>query len=136
MSDSATPSLKGRRILLIEDDAVLLRSLATQLTQAGSTVAVAQDGRVGLEKFKEFQPDLVITDIIMPEREGIETIVAIKAIRPDTRILAISGGGRVGAAEFLKLALSLGADAALAKPFRSGELVARAAELLEQVPGS
>lgn len=136
MTDSAETRLKGRRILLIEDDAVLLRSLATQLTQAGSTVAVAPDGKVGLEKFKEFRPDLVITDIIMPEREGIETLMAIKAECPDAKVLAISGGGRVGAAEFLNLALRLGADAALAKPFRSADLIATAADLLEQAPRS
>lgn len=128
--DAANEALKNRRILVIEDDAVLLKSMASHLTQAGAIVAAALDGQSGLDKFRAFEPDLVITDIIMPEKEGIETIMAMKAARPTMPVMAISGGGRIGSSEFLRLALSLGANAAMAKPFRNADLVTRASGLL------
>jgi DNA-binding response OmpR family regulator len=130
VTDNTPKRLEGQKILLIEDDMVLLKSMAAQLIQAGATVTVALDGAAGLSQFAKAQPDLVITDIIMPEKEGIETIMAIRGLKPDVAILAISGGGRVGAAEFLNLAVNLGADAAMVKPFRSEDLIAKAAELL------
>jgi CheY-like chemotaxis protein len=81
------------------------------------------------------QPDIVVTDIVMPEREGLETIMAIKSARPDVPILAISGGGRIGAPPFLDLARRLGADDVLAKPFRTAQLVERIAALVSPVSG-
>lgn len=135
MSDPNDPlardfNLAGVNVLLIEDDISLLRSIGGSLIQLGAEVATALDGKAGLEAFMRSQPDVVVTDIVMPEREGVETIMAIKAVSPTTPILAISGGGRIGAEEFLALALRLGADDALAKPFRTAELVARMKALL------
>lgn len=122
--------LAGINVLLIEDDIPLLRSLGASLIHQGAEIATALDGKAGLQAFMRSQPDIVVTDIVMPEREGVETIMSMKAISPSTPILAISGGGRVGAEEFLSLALRLGADDALAKPFRTAELVARMKALL------
>lgn len=125
------PALQNKLILIIDDDPVLLKSLATWFVGAGCNVMTAADGAVGLKRFDQVRPDLVVTDIIMPDREGFETIVAMKGEDATVPIIAISGGGRIGPGEFLSLALRLGADAALAKPFRSKELLTTAANLLD-----
>lgn len=127
-----SPSLVNKIVLVIDDDPVLLKSLANWFVDAGCNVMTAADGAVGLKKFAQVRPDLVVTDIIMPDREGVETIVAMKRQDTTVPIIAISGGGRIGPGEFLSLALRLGANAALAKPFRSKELLATAASLLDQ----
>ncbi len=114
MSASATLPL----VLVIEDDTVLLSAMTDWLKAEGYRVMAAADGGRGLDLFRQMKADIVVTDIIMPEREGIETLMALKALAPETRILAISGGGRVPAGDFLTLAKSLGADGVLAKPFR------------------
>lgn len=90
--------------------------------QAGCTVIAAQDGVGGVRLRQQALPDLVVTDIIMPEREGIETIVTIRKERPETRIIAISGGGRLGDIELLRMARLLGADDVIPKPFRAHDL--------------
>ena len=127
----ASQALNGRTILIIEDDDVMLRTLGHAFQRAGCEVVRARDGEEGLACFLERTPDLVITDILMPNREGVETILAMKAKAPQVKILAISGGGRLGAEEILGLASRLGADAVLPKPFRSAEILAAAHRLLE-----
>lgn len=122
-------------VLLIEDDRPLLLAMARAFTGAGAQVVLAADGAEGLKRFISTAPDLVVTDIIMPEREGIETILAMKAARPDIPILAVSGGGQIAARDFLTLAKDLGADAVLAKPFRAGQLL-DAARLLIELPNA
>jgi len=124
----------AKTVLLIDDDVDLLRQMATALAGSGYRVHVATDGASGLEQFKSVSPDLVVTDIIMPTREGIETIMGIKRERPDARVLAISGGYRVGPDDFLTLARHIGADDVLPKPFRLAQLVAAAARLLHAGP--
>ena len=130
-SPDACPHLKDRIVLLIEDDAIMLRALGHAFQRAGCRVVGARDGEDGLARFLEQTPDLVVTDILMPNREGVETILAMKAHAPQVKILAISGGGRLGAEEILALASRLGADAVLPKPFRSAEILAAARGLLE-----
>lgn len=133
MSECECPSLLQQKlVLIIEDDAVLLKALAGWFAAAGCRVMTAADGRLGLTHFEQIRPDLVVTDIIMPEREGVETILAMKARDRTVPILAISGGGGLGPGEFLSLALSLGADGALAKPFRSRELLTMSENLLSK----
>lgn len=135
MVESESPAeLQKKLVLIIDDDPVLLRNLASWFVAAGCNVMTASDGAVGLQRFRQVRPDLVVTDIIMPDREGIETILAMKAEDATVPILAISGGGRVGPGEFLTLALGLGADGVLEKPFRSREILTQAARLLGQVP--
>ena len=112
-SPDACPHLKDRIVLLIEDDAIMLRTLGRAFQREGCRIVGARDGDEGLTRFLERTPDLVVTDILMPNREGVETIVAMKAKAPDVKILAISGGGRLGAEQVLELASRLGADAVL-----------------------
>ena len=116
-------------ILVIDDEAALRRLVARVLKSAGHTVREAENGRVGLELFRELRPALVITDIVMPDQEGIEAILELRRDAPSIPILAISGGGE-GA--YLRMATGLGATEALAKPFGADELLAAVAKLLGQ----
>lgn len=125
-------ALEGKIVLIVEDDATVLRALAQGFRVAGCRVMTAQDGNEGLSRFDQLRPDIVVTDILMPNREGVETIVAMKQKAPDVKILAISGGGILGSAEVLDLARRLGADAVLAKPFRSGEVLDVVRRLIAQ----
>jgi DNA-binding response OmpR family regulator len=123
--------MKPVSILVIEDDPEMLRQLAASLSGAGYMVSQAADGLIGLKQFEALRPDLVLTDILMPTREGIETILAMKQARPDAKIIAMSGGGRIGPNEFLNLATCLGADAVIAKPFRFAALLVILERLLD-----
>lgn len=118
-------------VLLIEDDPDVARVLRSALTKYGHNVACAGDGAAGLAQLKRSKPapDIVITDILMPVQEGIETIMAIREVNKAIPIVAISGGGRTKRLDFLKTAEKLGANASLAKPFRPVDL-ARAIEKL------
>ncbi len=84
------------RILVIEDEIQVRRLTRQMLELEGFEVLEAGDGDTGLQMFAENSIDLVITDIIMPGKEGIETILELKQKRPDIKIIAISGGGRIG----------------------------------------
>lgn len=110
------------RILIIDDDSSLRQMLQRHLNRQGHDTLTAENGLVGVQLFESDSFDLVITDIIMPEQEGLETISQLKNRNSQVGILVISGGGSITADEYLKLALALGADAALAKPFNLSEL--------------
>lgn len=112
------------RVLVIEDEAALRQTIRRMLESAGHEVVEAENGRTGLEIFRKNSLDVVITDIIMPNKEGIETIRDIRALNPDIRIVAISGGGRTKNFDFLRIAGKLGANATLAKPFQRQQLLA------------
>lgn len=116
--------MQPKKILVIDDDVDLLRRLIEGLAKAGYEVDGAVDGRRGCERVIAGAPDVVILDIIMPTQDGIESLLAIRAARPETRIVAISGGGRIGPCFLLDLARHLGADATIAKPFRQAALIA------------
>ena len=111
------------RVLVIDDDAAVRSVLKQILTAAGHEVMIATDGRTGLEAFQQNRPDAVITDIIMPNKEGIETIKSLRTIDPKVPIVAISGGGRSANLDFLPVALKYGANRALAKPFTRTDLL-------------
>jgi DNA-binding response OmpR family regulator len=117
------------QILVIDDDAAFALTVERMLRQEGHEVLIAQDGLVGLKLFQKHRPPLVITDILMPEKEGISTLREIKALEPRTRVIAMSGGA-ITEYEVLDLAGKLGADRTLAKPFRAKELVSLVSELL------
>ncbi|MCH8154484.1 MAG: response regulator [Proteobacteria bacterium] len=85
-----------------------------------------------LERVEENRPDLIITDIIMPEKEGVETIIALRRADPDLPIIAISGGGRLDATDFLTMAGKLGARRTLSKPFRRDQLLEAVGECLAE----
>ena len=104
-------------ILVIDDEAGVREMLRDTLEPMGHTIVEASNGVLGAQKFREAPFDLVITDIIMPDQEGIETIQQIRQLRPDQKIIAISGGGRTKTVEFLQIAQSLGVDQTLKKPF-------------------
>jgi CheY-like chemotaxis protein len=92
------------------------------LERAGYIVTSTGDGRSALEQYGSNPTDLVITDLIMPETDGLEMIQELRRINPDVRILAISGGGRVDAEEYLSVARKFGAVEVLSKPFTGQEL--------------
>lgn len=110
-------------ILVIDDDDAVRTTLRRILEAEGYTVVLAENGRRGLELLGEASPELVITDIIMPEKEGIETIIEMRRTHRDLKIIAVSGGGRVGNRDFLQLARKFGANEILAKPFDPDDVV-------------
>lgn len=118
------------RILLIDDDDSVRTMLRLTLTEFGHTVIEARDGVEGLAIFPPGGVDLVITDIVMPGKEGIEVIIELRRLHPQLKIMAISGGGRVGPNDYLRIASYLGAAKVLAKPFSNQELLAVIDELL------
>ena len=111
------------RILIIDDEDELRSMLRRMLEQAGHQVTEAVDGAEGIKLYEQDRPDLIITDIIMPEKEGVETIIALRRADPDLPIIAISGGGRLEATDFLTMAKKLGARRTLSKPFRRDQLL-------------
>lgn len=117
-------------ILIVDDDDAVLDVLSEMLRFAGHEATIAQNGRDALKWVSEGKFDLVITDLIMPEKEGLETITDIRAQSPETPIIAISGGGRVGPNDYLETAKLIGADASLAKPFARQELLSTVDSLL------
>ncbi len=119
------------RILLIDDDDALRGTMRRVLERAGHDVMEAGDGKGGLVLFHRHGADVVVTDLIMPEQEGIETILQLKEESPGTRVLAVSGGGLVDPVGPLADAEMFGADATLAKPFGVEELQDAVARLLE-----
>ena len=118
------------KILVIDDDVIVRETIVQILEDGGYQVLSAEDGRRGMAAFRSEHPDLVITDIIMPEQEGIQTITEIRGAKPDAKIIAISGGGRIGNTDFLKIARHLGAFDAIAKPFDPDDLLNRVGRCL------
>ncbi|MCB1538379.1 MAG: response regulator [Alphaproteobacteria bacterium] len=106
-----------KRILIIDDTAAVCAVMRDTLTELGYAVSCAANGVAGLDRITlEGPPDLVITDIIMPRKTGLETIRDIRAVYPRVPIIAISGGGRERAGDLLEEAALCGCNAALAKP--------------------
>ena len=118
------------RILVIDDDRVLRRALLVALKKMGHEVFEACDGRDGLQAYEIEPVDLVITGLLMPDREGVETIQALKNMRPDLRIIAMSGGGRSNPDDYLQIAKQFGANTVFAKPFDFSDLSATVTALL------
>lgn len=121
----------GPMVCVIDDDEHVRTTLAEILRRSGYDVVLASDGDVGLQLVETKRPDIVVTDIVMPNREGIETIREIRSRFPNVRILAMSGGGsKSTSTDFLELAYALGADDVLAKPFRMAELLHKMGKLV------
>ncbi|MCP4573007.1 MAG: response regulator [bacterium] len=118
-------------ILIIEDDTEVRAYLDSLLGRAGYTTATAANGKEGVEVFEAEAIDLVITDIIMPEKDGIETIMDMKRVRRDLKVIAISGGGRAEPENYLHSARLLGADRTIKKPFTNEDILAAVKELLD-----
>lgn len=111
------------KVLIIDDDPALLRLMAMAFQAAGFGVVSADNGRKGVRMASAHRPDLVVTDIVMPDIEGIGAIRAIKQGARPPKVIAISGAGRSRGADYLSWAKHLGADEVLAKPFRMAELM-------------
>lgn len=110
------------KICVIDDDPLMLIHLTEMLHELGHEVVAAGDVDTGLRSVETQASDAAVVDILMPERDGLNFIMDIRRVRPDIRIVAITGGGLVGAGPLLKMASGLGADAALVKPFSASEL--------------
>ena len=121
------------RILVIDDDNAMRGTIRKILEREGHEVFDAPNGKLGLQMFRDGGADVVVTDLIMPEKEGIETIIELREVSEDVRILAMSGGEFVSAGEGrLADAEVLGADMSLAKPFTVDQLRAAVASLLKR----
>jgi len=122
------------RILVIEDEEHIRTLYSRILQHAGHEVIEAPDGNVGIQLYRACPADLVITDIIMPEKEGIELIIELRRDFPDVKIIAVSGGGQATAsATCLRLAKGFGAVRTLAKPFNQQELVDTVQDVLNGI---
>jgi CheY-like chemotaxis protein len=119
------------KILVIDDDVSFRDNLRDLLESEGYSVIEASDGEEGVEKYRDQHPDLVIMDIIMPRKDGVEAILDLKIDFPNTRIIAISGGGRMGPSTYLELAEGFGADKIFKKPVGRDELLNAIKELLD-----
>lgn len=117
-------------ILVVDDDVQVLDVMSEMLRLEGYSVTIAENGRHAVERMRSDSFDLVITDLIMPEKEGLETIADIRRFCADLPIIAISGSGRVGPADYLETARFIGANTTLAKPFGREELIKTVSELL------
>ena len=110
-------------VLLIEDDATTAWQISGYLRGGGHQVRVAGNGVAGLALFAQEAADLVIADIFIPEKDGLEVIRELRARSPELPVIAISGGGSVPAGDVLRLARVLGASEVLAKPVSRSDLL-------------
>jgi len=117
-------------ILVVDDDVQVLDVMSEMLRLEGHDVVLAENGRLAVEQLRQGGFDLVITDLIMPEKEGLETIADVRKLAGEVPIIAISGGGRVGPSDYLETARFIGANATLAKPFGRQELISAVNDLL------
>lgn len=112
------------KILLVDDQPLVLETLAKAASDRGHVVVTAVNGLKAMDAFHKEKFDLVVTDIIMPEQEGISLIMELRREAPEIKIIAISGGGRTGNVEFLKMAEKLGANETIRKPVRLNDFQA------------
>lgn len=122
------------RILVIDDEQPIRTAIRQMLERAGYEVEEAEDGAVGMPRLRACPADLVIIDLLMPNMDGVETTREVQTQFPQIKILAISGGGRIGNLDPLLLVESLGVQRTLVKPFERQELLAAVRELL--MPGN
>jgi CheY-like chemotaxis protein len=123
-----------KRILLIEDDENIRKMLRISLESYGYAVTEAGDGKEGMASYKASPADLVLTDLVMPEKEGLETIRELRKTNSQVKIIAMSGGSRSNAGENLKMAKLFGATALISKPFEISKLAQTIADVLGERP--
>ena len=111
------------KILVVDDEDMVRMVVRQTLQKVGITVVEARNGCEAVEMYDADPTDIVITDIIMPDKEGIETIIELKDKNPDVKIIAMSGGGRTGATDYLTMAQDFGAAYVFEKPFDRSELL-------------
>lgn len=120
----------NKTILVIDDEAAFRDYMTALLEKNNFTVLLAENGISGEQKAFELKPDLIITDIVMPDKEGVEFIKSIREKDTVTPIIAVSGGNRVNAYSYLSMTKKLGANAILAKPFSNSEILKTINELI------
>jgi CheY-like chemotaxis protein len=118
-------------VLIVEDDKELREMLKMSLLRRGITVLEAENGKDAIVHFKPLLTDLVVTDLIMPEEDGLKVVIKLRELKPSIKIIAISGGGKVGPGSYLNLAKALGADAIYSKPFSVNDLILKIEQLLD-----
>jgi DNA-binding response OmpR family regulator len=121
--NSHTSGGSAQRVLVVDDEKPWRDVLEYTLSEDGFEVLTAADGNEALDLAKDMRFDLVITDMIMPRKEGIETIMELRALTPGIKIIAMSGGVSGGTGDFLPLAKTLGAATVLRKPFGRQQFV-------------
>lgn len=119
-------------ILLVDDDEQFRNVLGESLRRAGYEVREACDGYQGIKLYRDRAADLIITDLVMPEKEGLEMIQEFRRTQPDVKIIAISGGSRFGSFDYLKIAKAFGARQVLAKPFTRDEILDAIGQVLDE----
>jgi DNA-binding NtrC family response regulator len=119
------------RILIIEDDVSMRLALRHALERRGHQVAEAGDGRAGLAIYEKTVFDLVVTDIIMPGMEGLETVMALRKFSPHLKIIAMSAGGKGSADDYLELAARFGANRTVRKPFEVDQFMTAVEDVLK-----
>ena len=119
-------------VLIADDDPQILAVLRRFLEAKGFDVHEACDGNRALAACREHPPAVAVVDLIMPGKEGLETIQEIRKLHPKVKVIAISGGGLGSPGTYLSLAMRLGAHFSLAKPFGPAELVRAIDELLSR----
>jgi CheY-like chemotaxis protein len=110
------------RILVIDDSKAIAERLQNSLQQEGYEVNIASNGQNGLEIIRDYVPDLVITDILMPVMDGVEVVLYLKKNYPKIKVIAMTSGGYIKAGNHLQVIKQLGADYTLVKPFRDNYL--------------
>ena len=118
-------------ILIVDDEEQMRLALRRMLEREGYSVREAENGNKAIRLHREKQADLIITDIIMPDKEGLGTIVEIKSEFPHTKIFAMSGGGKNSPDQYLRMANGLGVDRVFVKPFNREDILSAVAEVLE-----
>jgi DNA-binding response OmpR family regulator len=118
-------------VLIVEDDKELREMLKLSLSRRNFTVFEADNGKSAIAHFKPTITDLVVTDLIMPEEDGLKVVIKLRELKPTIKIIAISGGGKVGPVSYLNLAKALGADAIYSKPFSISDLITKIEQLLD-----
>jgi CheY-like chemotaxis protein len=121
-----------KRILVIDDDDMLRAMLKKLLSNAKYNVVTAENGIEALRLHEQNPADLIIADIIMPDMDGIEVVIEFRKKYPATKIIAMSGGGRIHPDQYLAAAQRLGAQRTIGKPFTSSEILAAVDELLQE----
>ncbi len=118
-------------ILLVDDDNAFRMAARTALVRAGHDVRDALNGSEALRYLARFPTDLVVLDVIMPEKDGIETLIELRRLNPRIQAMVVSGGGSLHSDVYLKIAMRLGADRVLAKPCDHLELIQAVQSLLD-----
>jgi DNA-binding NtrC family response regulator len=117
------------KVLVVDDDEQMRRLLRESFLRNGYVVDTAEDGLDAIKAIELQVPDIVILDLVMPNQEGIETLIQIKREHPSIPVIAVSGGGRIAPKDYLDVASQLGATRTFAKPFRLEDVLKAVFEL-------